>query len=86
MKPKDIIGLVIAVGFLFGAGYLLLNQNKPKGAAASKGTQVEIVEPISSQFDPNGLFAKLDTTYKVRDFKQPVDSSTGLSNPAPFGQ
>jgi hypothetical protein len=87
MKPKDIIGLVIALAFLGTALFMLLGQNKsgPKGASAN-ASQVEVVPVIDAKLDPNNLFEKLETGYKVRDYKQPIDLTTGLGNPAPFSQ
>lgn len=86
MKPKDIIGLIIALVFLGGALFLLLGQNKPKASNKSTASQVELVTPISAQLDPNGVLDKLDIVYHVTDYKRPIDLSTGLGNPVPFGR
>ena len=84
MKKKDLIALVLALVLLVGVGYYFLSQNSSKtSSATSTSSQVEVAPVIPDQLDPNGTLAKLGTTYKVQDYKQPVNLS-GLGNPAPF--
>ncbi len=86
MKKNDLIALVVALALLVGAGYYYISQNGSSATTASTtANQVEVVPTINPTLDANGTLDKLNTTYKVQDYKQPVDLS-GLGNTAPFGQ
>lgn len=83
MKKKDVIYLVLAVGILLTAGYIaytkLLTHKGPNA-----GVQVDVVGTIPANFNDTAINLIGDST-KVLDFYQPIDLTTGLNNPAPFG-
>ena len=84
MKKNDLIALVIALAALVGVGYYYISQNTHStSTTASAASQVEVAPTIADTIDPDNTLSQLDTTYKVRDYKQPV-VITGLGNPAPF--
>lgn len=85
MKPKELIGLVVALVVIVAAGAVLLGQNKPRTANLA-ANQYEVVPVISAQLDSQHLLDNLDTKYKVHDYKLPISLDSGLGNPAPFGQ
>ncbi len=81
MKAKDIVYLVLA-GLIFAtAGVLAYSNIFHK---TSQAVQVEVVTPISPNYDQSAL-AKLNDQTMVRDFAVPVDLLNGLGNQAPFG-
>jgi hypothetical protein len=84
MKRNDLIALIFALVLLVGVGYFFLNQNKSPTATASTGKEVEVAPVIPSDIDPDGTITKMSKTYKVQDYKQPLNL-TGLGNSAPFG-
>ena len=85
MKKKDVTYLVLTVIILLGAGYLAYTQLfKSKTAAASAGTQVEVIGSIPTAVDPDAISQLTDPT-KTTDFTPAVDLS-GLGNTVPFGQ
>lgn len=84
MKSKDIVYLLLAVAIFLVAGYIGYGQLQPKKGAANI-TQVDVVGTFDANFDPNVL-ATLNDTSKTQDFFSPIDLTTGLNNPAPFGQ
>ncbi|MDB5179067.1 MAG: hypothetical protein JWN01_1010 [Patescibacteria group bacterium] len=84
MKSKDIMYMLLAVGILLVAGYLGYTQLVPQNKKAAI-PQVEVVGVVSENFDSAAL-AKVTDGSKVRDFGVSLDLTTGLNNPAPFGQ
>lgn len=83
MKQKEVVYLLVAMAIFAGIGIFLYSQfGSKKGAKAT--VEVEIIEPISGEFDSEALKQVTDET-KVRDFTVPVDLSKGLGNPRPFG-
>ena len=88
MKQKDIIALVIAVVIMLVAGYLVYTQLAPqKGGTGGQASaiKVEVVGPISADFDQTAL-SQLDDASKVRNYAVNLDLTTGLGNQAVFGQ
>ncbi len=85
MKTKDLMALIVAVIIFLVAGYLAYTQLLPKKATQTQGTQVEVVGPITADFDSNALSTLSDAT-KTRDYSVPLDLTTGLNNQAVFGQ
>ena len=83
MKKKDLTYLIIAAGIFLVCGYVLYSQLGSGKKNASRPTEVEVVGPITAQFDQTGL-ADLNDPTKVKDFNTPVDL-TGLNNSEPFG-
>ena len=88
MKTKDLLGLVFAVVLIAGAGYLFYTTQSPHkaNAAAVSAKQAEVVPVISDKLDGSNTLTAMTTTYHVRDYKLPVDLTTGLGNTNPFGQ
>ncbi len=84
MKPKDIIGLVFALALLVGVSYYFISQGKPQSHVDA--SQVEVVTALSGNLDSNGLLNSVESKYKVRDYKVPVNINSGLGNSAPFSQ
>jgi hypothetical protein len=82
MKTKDIVYLVLAGLIFVTAGILAYGSLAGK---QSSGVQVEVVVPISAEYDQSAL-SKLTDPAVAKDFSIPVDLSSGLGNPAPFGQ
>ncbi len=85
MKKKDIIYMVLAAAIFLVAGYVAYANLVPQGAAASAGVKVEVVGSISANFDPTAQ-AKISDPSQVKDYSVRIDLTTGLGNPAPFGQ
>jgi hypothetical protein len=85
MKSKDVMYMLLAVVILMVAGYLAYTQLAPKKSAGQQGATVEVVGPISADFDSVAM-ADLTNPDKARDFSVPIDLSNGLSNQAIFGQ
>lgn len=86
MKTKDIVSLVFALIFLGVVGVIGYGQFGPKHIAKADTNFVEVVPVISNSVDPSGVLDKLDSKYRVRDFKLPVDVKSGLGNAAPFSK
>lgn len=86
MKKKDVIFAILAVVILLVAGYIAYTQLMPKKSAAaqSKVVMVEVIGPIPSSLNEQGL-AILTDPKQVVNFNSPVDF-TGLGNAAPFGR
>ena len=84
MKKKDIVYLLVAVVIFLVVGYVGLSQFGSPSSTKSKGVVVEVVDPISPNFDQNAM-NKLRDTSQFHDFAVPVDLTTGLGNPAPIG-
>jgi hypothetical protein len=81
MKQKDIFYLVLAAIIFSIAGLLGFHQlSASKGN--SKEVTVEVITPISPEFDQNALSIITDST-KARDFTPQIDLNN-LGNPAPF--
>lgn len=82
MSKKDLTYLILAAIIFSVAGILGYNQIFAKKKPPQEVT-VEVIEPISAEFDANALTIIADAT-KVRDFSFPIDITTGLGNPTPF--
>ena len=87
MKTKDLLGLVFAVVLLAVVGYIFYStQVHHQSAAATSAKQSEVVPVLSDKLDGGNTIAAMTSTYKVRDYKVPVDLTTGLGNTNLFGQ
>ena len=84
MKSKDILYLVLAVIILLVAAYIGVTKLGSKPSSSTKGTQVEVVGSIPSNFDDTAK-SQLNDPTQVKDFASPVDFS-GLNNTSPFGK
>jgi hypothetical protein len=84
MKKKDMFYMILAAAIFLVAGYIAYTQLSAK-KTTSKGVEVEVVGVFDSTYDPNALSALSDSS-KVVDYTVPIDLSTGLNNPAPFGR
>ena len=84
MKKKDMTALVFAAVIFLVIGYVLYSQLAVPKKATSKVVEVEVVGPITAQFDQSGM-AYLNNSSEVQDFNSPVDL-TELNNTEPFGQ
>ncbi len=88
MKRNDLIGLILAVVLLGGVGIIFYNsQSSHKAsAAATKSQTAEVVPVINGTLDSNKTLDSMASTYKVQDYKTPVDPTTGVGNTVLFGQ
>lgn len=84
MKKKDLLYLILAVGILLVAGYVVVTQLMPKDTTKQEGVTVEVVGAIEPDYDSVSL-SELGNAEKVQDFSVPFDLTTGLGNPAIFG-
>lgn len=83
MKKKEVAQLAIAGVIFVVAGVVAFGQLG--GGSKKKLTAIiEIVKPLSVEFDQNSLRALSDPS-KTRDFVVVPDIATGLNNPRPFG-
>jgi hypothetical protein len=81
VKTKDIVYLVLAAIIFAGIVVLVYGQVKPKQSARQE--VVEVVDPISSEFDDAAL-SEVTNPARARNFTPPVDFGTGMGNPRPF--
>ena len=82
MKKKDMITLMIAIAILAIIGLLVYAKYGSKGKDNGV-TSVEVIDPISSDFDQGALNTLADHT-QVVNFQPAIDLSN-LGNAAPFG-
>lgn len=81
MKQKDIIYLVIALAVFAIIGIFMYDHFSNKNSSA--GTQVEVIQPINSDFNQQTLSILADPNQAVN--YQPSISLDGLGNTKPFG-
>lgn len=81
MKQKDIMYLLLAA-IIFAVAIMLGMQQLNAGKPSTKEVTVEVIEPISSQFDEDALRMLTDSS-QTRDFTPQIDLNN-LGNPAPF--
>jgi hypothetical protein len=84
VKKNDFIALII-VGILFVAvGYMYASQNSLIPSNTNTSVSVEAPVSISANIDPQNTLDKMNTTYKVTDYKPPINTSN-LGTNTPFG-
>lgn len=83
MKKKDLTALIITIVVIAVGGFLIYSQLGPGKKSANKPAQVEVVDPISSDYDASAL-AKLRDPAVAKDFTVPI-SLENLGNSAPYG-
>ncbi|MBW3538211.1 hypothetical protein KY386_01825 [Candidatus Parcubacteria bacterium] len=84
MKKKDVVYLALAGVIFMAAGFLASTKLAPSGGQAGKQVSVEVVEPISPNYDRAALEQLADKD-RARDFSVTNDLNSGLGNKAPFG-
>lgn len=83
MKKKDITYLIIAAVIFVIVGFVGYSQLGGKSSSSKHTAQVDVVVPISSDFDTTAL-GKLQDPGTARDFYTPIDLNSGLNNSNPF--
>lgn len=83
MTKKDLLYIVLAAVIFAVAGILGYSQLSPK-QSSSKGVTVEVVEPVSAQFNQNTI-SILNNSNATRDFAVPPNFDSGLGNQTPIG-
>lgn len=84
MKRKDAIYLAITAVLVAASGVIVYSQLSPAKSKAPRSAKVEVVVPITPQYDSNAL-GQVSNPNKVKDFSVPVDLNSGIGNTRPFG-
>ncbi|HLB41218.1 MAG TPA: hypothetical protein VJJ83_05485, partial [Candidatus Babeliales bacterium] len=80
MKTKDLIALGILAVVLFVVGTLLINALG--GGAQDRQAEIEIVQPLDPQYNPQAkeILLKRNPDVPVDNFHLPLDANQGVGN------